>query len=190
MNKTNLPETTNSNQIQNTNTISELLAVRSIAMNPLFYNVRITRNNPAAIVILLDQSGSMNEEYKNEKKKSEVVADVINDLLNTLLYKCQREGVVRDYFQILIIGYGQEDSDGKCEPIFCWEGNLENKDWVKVSELKNNELKTLEYETQEVMPWGEVVSSKNIKKIWMLPWNYVLKKLKSGLMIIQILILQ
>lgn len=40
------------------------------------------------------------------------------------------EGGIRDYFNILIIGYGKDV--GNTEVSIIWEGNLTGKDWAKV----------------------------------------------------------
>ena len=64
----NLPQKSRNSQLQNSSAnTSGLWAARSSALNPLYYNARITRNNPGSIIILLDQSGSMDEEYKEGK---------------------------------------------------------------------------------------------------------------------------
>ncbi len=166
----NLPQKSGNNQVQNNNASSSgLWAARSSALNPLYYNARITRKNPGSIIILLDQSGSMEEEYKEGKTKAEVVADVVNDLLNDIVYKCQREGNVRDYFQIMIIGYGQETEEYVYSPTVSWDGKLANYDWVKVSDLKGNELDSIVTQTQEEMPWGEIIKSTTTKKVWIKP---------------------
>ncbi|MGG7035756.1 MAG: hypothetical protein ACI7YS_11275 [Flavobacterium sp.] len=161
----NLPQKSGNNSITETNSLKNLMTARNSALNPMDYNVRITRNNPGSIVVLLDQSGSMSNEYRG-KTKAEAVADVVNDLLNDLVSKCQREGYVRDYCQVLIIGYGQKQEGSSHKPVFCWEGNLKGKDWVKVSELKNNVLESIVNEKQEEMPWGEVIKSTITKNIW------------------------
>jgi len=165
----NLPQKSGNNQIQNSTITSGLWAARNTAINPLYYNARITRKNPGSIIILLDQSGSMDEEYKEGKTKAEVVADVVNDLLNDIVYKCQREGSVRDYFQLMIIGYGQETEEYIYSPKVSWDGKLAKYDWVKVSDLKGNELDSIVTQTQEEMPWGEIIKSTTTKKVWINP---------------------
>lgn len=175
----NIPQKSNSQEIQNNNS-SNLWAARHSAMTPLFYNARITRKNPGSIIILLDQSGSMDNQYKDNKTKAEVVTDVVNDLLNDLVYKCQREGNVRDYFQIMIIGYGQINEENVCTPKVSWEGNLANFDWVKVSDLKGNEIDSITTQTQEEMPWGELIKSTITKKVWINPIAEGLTPMKAA----------
>jgi hypothetical protein len=177
----NLPEKSENSQVQkSTSNGSNLWAARNTALNPLYYNARITRKNPGSIIILLDQSGSMDDEYKEGKTKAEVVADVVNDLLNDIVFKCQREGSIRDYFQIMIIGYGQESEYDIYEPKIIWEGKLANNDWVKVSDLKGNELDSLVSKTQETMPWGEIIESTTTKKIWITPIAEGLTPMKAA----------
>jgi hypothetical protein len=177
----NLPEKSENSQVQkSTSNGSNLWAARNTALNPLYYNARITRKNPGSIIILLDQSGSMDDEYKEGKTKAEVVADVVNDLLNDIVFKCQREGSVRDYFQIMIIGYGQETEEFEYVPKICWEGALATYDWVKVSDLKGNELDSIISKNQEIMPWGEVIESSTTKKIWIQPIAEGLTPMKAA----------
>ena len=160
----NLPQhIKNDLQVQSGN---HLMKARNLAITPLDYNVRITRHNPGLIIILIDQSTSMNDEYKDGVSIADATASVVNDFLNEIVYKCQREDGVRDYFQFLIIGYGPETKELSYEPVICWDGNLKGKEWVTTSELKANVLKSVETEKMEKMPWGEIIKSITPKNIW------------------------
>jgi hypothetical protein len=162
----NFPSNSNKNSLQNINSAKNLFNIRDIALKSTQYCARITRNNPSAIVLLIDQSGSMEEEFREGITRAQVVADIVNDLFDSLIMKCQREGGIRDYFQIMVIGYGKEVGDSEVSII--WEGNLAEKDWVSVSELKENILDIEKIETTKMMPWGLVPDIKT-KKIWINP---------------------
>jgi hypothetical protein len=164
--KSNFPNDNNQNNLQNISSAKNLLNIRKTALKPIQYSARVTRNNPSAIVILIDQSGSMEEEFREGVSKAQVVADIVNELFDSLVMKCQREGGIRDYFQIMVIGYGKDV--GVSEVSIIWEGNLAHRDWVSVSDLKENILETKTIHTTKMMPWGEVPDVKT-KKIWLNP---------------------
>jgi hypothetical protein len=119
----------------------------NIPLNSVLYDAEINRNNPTAIVIMIDQSGSMgfsSQKYKGEMKHySEIVAEMVNDLLNELIGRCTKSEGVRDYFDICVLGYGGKSNDSV---EILWEDGLKGEKWVSVSKLKANAL----YETRTV----------------------------------------
>ena len=67
------------------------------------YSARISRNSPAAFIILIDQSGSMAETVVIDRKevvKAKAVAFIVNMLIAELLNRSRREEGYRDYFDI------------------------------------------------------------------------------------------
>lgn len=166
MSNSNLPSNTGNNSINSGKSGGNVINTRNTALKSIQYCARVTRNNPCAIVLLIDQSGSMEEEFREGISRAQAVADIVNDLFDSLIMKCQREGGIRDYFQIMVIGYGKEV--GSSEVSIIWEGNLAHKDWVSVSDLKDNILETKTVHTTKMMPWGEVPDVKT-KKIWLNP---------------------
>jgi hypothetical protein len=71
------------------------------------YRAEISRRNPACLLFLVDQSGSMDEPIAGgagEKKKN-VVADAINRLIYNLVLRCGKEGGVLPYFDIGVWSY-------------------------------------------------------------------------------------
>ena len=70
------------------------------------YSAEISRDNPTAIVFLIDQSGSMDEKMVTGKTKSDFVADVLNKTIYTLVTNCTKSDGVRNYFDVGVIGYG------------------------------------------------------------------------------------
>lgn len=73
------------------------------------YSAEISRQNPACIIFLVDQSASMAKPFgaQPDKKKADGLADAINRLLQTLCIKCGRADGIREFFQVGVIGYGQ-----------------------------------------------------------------------------------
>ena len=72
------------------------------------YEAMISRGNPAALVFLVDQSGSMSEPLAGAsgKTKAEGVATNLNRLLQNLVLRCAKEEGIRDYYSVGVIGYG------------------------------------------------------------------------------------
>lgn len=163
------------NKLSNTNNPSTISSnssavfaeARNMALQSSHYKARVTRINPAAVVIMMDQSGSMSKLFFQGKSKAEALADIVNSYLEELFDRCVKEDTVRDYFEILIIGYGHEPKDGE-DVSFSWEGNLAGRDWVKVSELKNNTLRVDTKKETKKMPFGDVLTTIS-KKIWIEP---------------------
>lgn len=71
------------------------------------YEASITRQEPAAILFLLDQSGSMDEALANGKSKCQQLADTLNRSIANLVQRCARADGVRDYFYLGGLAYGQ-----------------------------------------------------------------------------------
>ena len=75
------------------------------------YTQSITRRHRTAFVLAIDQSGSMVEELEfrgRRTSKAAAVAEVANSLLSELLLRATREGEVRDYYDIAVVGYSGE----------------------------------------------------------------------------------
>jgi hypothetical protein len=70
------------------------------------YDAEITRQNPTAILFIIDQSGSMSDRLSSERSKAQQVADVLNKTLFNLIARCTKADGVRDYFDIGVIAYG------------------------------------------------------------------------------------
>ena len=103
------------------------------------YTAQITRNTPTAFIFLIDQSVSMQKYttlYGEEMPMAEAVARIVNHQLNELVLRCVKGSETRDYYDIAIIGYGENAYSG-------WKGELEGRDFVKPSELKEHPYKKL-----------------------------------------------
>jgi hypothetical protein len=108
------------------------------------YAAEISRNNPTALVFLLDQSSSMLEPFggQPEKSKATGVADALNRLLQNLVLKCAKADGIRDFFHVGIISYG-----GRV--VSAWGGALAGQTLVPVSQVANNPLR-VEVRTRKV----------------------------------------
>jgi uncharacterized protein YegL len=78
------------------------------------YTAEISRPNPTCFLFLVDQSGSMAERFGGEsgRTKAQGVADAINRLLQTLVFRCAKGEYILDRYYIGAIGYGGEVSLG------------------------------------------------------------------------------
>lgn len=73
------------------------------------YSAQITRTNPACILFLIDQSGSMADPFPGTtvQSKAATVADAVNRLLQNVVLRSAKADGVRDYFRVGVIGYGK-----------------------------------------------------------------------------------
>src|SRR5690606_12876768 len=80
---------------------------------PVPYSAEISRTAPAAVLLLLDRSASMQDPFGGAEEqgdaapsKARVLADSVNRLIQNLVLRCAKEDGVRDYFAVGVIGYG------------------------------------------------------------------------------------
>jgi hypothetical protein len=108
------------------------------------YTAEISRTNPSSFLFLVDQSGSMAQLMAGGggRKKSEVVADALNRLLQTLVLRCAKADGVRDYFHVGVIGYGTQAAP-------ALGGGLAGRKLVPVSAVANQALR-VEQRTKQV----------------------------------------
>ena len=90
-NSNNLPSTTGISDKQLQEQLGNIQAMRKLAVSPMQYSKRITRNNPGAILILIDQSLSMDEvmlreDGVTESTKANLTTEIVNSFL-TPFYK-------------------------------------------------------------------------------------------------------
>ena len=103
------------------------------------YTAQITRNTPTAFIFLIDQSISMSRKlyYRGEYiTLADAVARIVNNQIYELVLRCIKTTEVRHYYDIAVIGYGDDASYG-------WKGTLAGRDFVSPEELKNNPFKTI-----------------------------------------------
>lgn len=103
------------------------------------YTAPITRNNPAAMIFLVDQSASMGNmtEYKGERMMlAEAAARAVNEQIEEIVSRCVKGDEIRHYFDIAVIGYGTTAYSG-------WAGPLAGRDFVSPQELSDNPYKKI-----------------------------------------------
>lgn len=128
------------------------------------YTAEISRNNPSCFLFVIDQSGSMSDNYVSVgKPKSEALADVINRMLQQLVIKCAKSEGVRDYYHVGVLGYGANG----VKPAFG--GALSNKKLVPISEIADNPSR-IEERTKKVSDGAGGLVDTSVKfPIWFDP---------------------
>lgn len=74
------------------------------------YQAEISRASPAAILMVMDQSTSMNHRLNSGQSKAAFLADVLNKTLYTVITSCSKADGVRDYFHVGVVAYSGEDA--------------------------------------------------------------------------------
>lgn len=126
------------------------------------YTARVDREHPTAFIFLVDQSVSMRRitTYGGEDMTlSEAVARIVNAQINELVERCVKNNETRHYFDIAMIGYGQEAYS-------AWNGSLEGRDFVTPEEIRDNPYRKVS--VREEVRTRKGISVKEVeKKQWM-----------------------
>jgi hypothetical protein len=170
----NLPDTSNNKGINSIIDAKTVLTTRNQVFKPINEN-RITRNNPCAVVILIDQSGSMGRKYTDSNNEDKIiaeeVAEAVNKFFEYLILKATKGNEIREYFTFLVIGYGNEEKENSAK--IAWEGTLENKEWVNVKELSSN-IQEKSTRTEMKIPHygGNPIKITTTDKVWIRPKHH------------------
>jgi hypothetical protein len=70
------------------------------------YQKTVGTPHPGLFIILIDQSGSMNESFENGKSRAEVAALGANRCIQSLLQRCKSMEQTKDRCYVVVIGYG------------------------------------------------------------------------------------
>lgn len=103
------------------------------------YTAQITRSTPTAFIFLVDQSVSMNRVtslFGEQMTLAEAVARIVNKQINELVQRCVKMSDVRHYYDIAVVGYGNEVYSG-------WNGDLEGRFFVSPQEIKSNPFRKI-----------------------------------------------
>src|SRR5262249_43026943 len=84
--------------------------VRPVRGAVMSYQAEISRASPTAIVMVMDQSTSMNHRLKSGQSKAAFLADVLNKTLYTIITNCSKSDGVRDYFHVGVVAYSGKDT--------------------------------------------------------------------------------
>ena len=129
------------------------------------YSARINRTHPVAFIILIDQSGSMNEPIvfmQREMSKAEAVALIVNRMIAELMFRCKRDDGYRAYFDIAVLGYRDD------QVVSLWKDV--NRRFVSSQDLADMELSELRMEQERRMPDGRTTIVTTMQKQWVKPF--------------------
>ena len=123
------------------------------------YTAQITRNTPTAFIFLVDHSVSMQRMTKlfgEEMTMAEAAARIVNRQIYNLILRCIKSNEVRHYYDIAVIGYGEEAYSG-------WNGDIEGRDFVSPEELQDNPYRKIITREEKRTRKGMVV--KEVEKV-------------------------
>ncbi|HSV67122.1 MAG TPA: vWA domain-containing protein [Mycobacteriales bacterium] len=122
------------------------------------YTKTIDRLHPGFIMFLLDQSYSMIQDLPDRPgvSKAQGVAEAINELLFTIVRRCNKDlnRPPRHYYDIGIIGYGQE-----VRPMFA--GSLAGRVLASVEEIANAQIRIETRDGAQLPVWFDPVTQGN-----------------------------
>ncbi len=129
------------------------------------YTAEISRANPTCFLFLIDQSGSMAEQFGGDlnKTKAQGVADAINRLLETLVTRCSKGDYIADRYLVGLIGYGGEVSLGF--PIDALAGSI----LQPVSLIDQNPLRIEERIRRSDDGTGRLLQQRIMLPMWLEP---------------------
>ena len=73
----------------------------------MYSNVPIGTSNPGCIVILIDQSWSMDESFSDGGTKAERATQAVNSVIESIVLVCRSGEIIRDRCHVSVIGYGE-----------------------------------------------------------------------------------
>lgn len=125
------------------------------------YKATISSKNPTAIVIMVDQSGSMAEHITwngTQTTKAVAVSEVINNLLSEFASRSRSESSFRHYYDIMVIGY----SGSTVKSLLTTPDNF----FVTPAQLMGSVLRTQNIQRQRILPDGRAVMTNIVQRIW------------------------
>ncbi len=125
----------------------------------------ISRENPSCFLFLIDQSGSMEDEISVGSESQQLangVADTINKWLQELSIKCAKSEGVRDYYDVGVLGYGNDVAPG-------FNGPLAGRDLIPISEIADNPARLEERSKKVPDGAGGIVDQSVRIPVWFEP---------------------
>lgn len=132
------------------------------------HKAKITEQNRALMIILIDQSGSMNEPYAAgssgtvHKTKAEAVAEICNALLAEIVARCRQGTTYRHYFDVSVIGYSGLG-------VYSALPDSTDRTLFSPSELAASVRRTEQSQQRRKTADGRYVTLYSLNKIWIEP---------------------
>jgi len=138
------------------------------------YQAEISRASPTAILMVIDQSTSMNQRLDSGQSKAAFLTDVLNKTLYTIITNCSKADGIRDYFHVGVVAYNGEAHNG-------FQGALGNDALHAISRLAEAPLR-VETRNKKVAGFnGNVVEQSVRFPIWFEPRSQGRTSMCAGL---------
>lgn len=128
------------------------------------YSQQINRRQPALLMLLIDQSASMNQKWQAlDQSKAQLLADAVNETLHNAALTCNKGGNrVYDYFEVGVFGYGTEIG-----PVL--EGTSDTRPVIPVSAFVQRPKRIEQRTDPRMNAVGRIVSEPWRLPIWVEP---------------------
>lgn len=134
------------------------------------YTAEISRQNPACLVFVVDQSRSMSMTIESGQTKAQFLADVLNKTLHTMVLTCSKEEGVRDYFYVSIIAYsGPKQTYGNTGARNGFDGALRSDLIQPISRLADNPIRIENRSRKVSLETGEFLERSVKFPVWFEP---------------------
>lgn len=132
------------------------------------YSQQWGSTHPGCLIVLLDQSGSMEETFAGQqagagRRKCDIVATVLNNLLNEFVRTNTVGAEIKPRADIAVLGYEGESV------MSALGGKLAKKDFVTLPELIGSPLRVETREKSEVDDAGQMIKIPIMFPIWVEP---------------------
>lgn len=130
----------------------------------VLYTAEINRRRPACLLLLIDQSYSMSEQWgQNGPSKADALAMSVNRLLGNAVIQCSKgDNRILDYFEVGVIGYGADVR-------FALHGASGERPLLPISEVGNNPQRVDEVMRKEPDGAGGIIQVAMATPIWVDP---------------------
>lgn len=125
------------------------------------YTAKISSKNPMAVVVMVDQSGSMAEHISwngTQTTKAIAVSEVINNLLGELTSRSRSESEYRHYYDIMVVGYCGSEVKSLLE--------ASDDHFMTPAQLMGSIKRTQKIQRQRRLPDGRNVMTNVNQNIW------------------------
>jgi len=139
------------------------------------YQAEISRASPTAILIVVDQSTSMNHRLESGQSKAAFLADVLNKTLYTIITGCSKADGVRDYFHVGVVAYSGDNARNG------FQGALADEALHVVSRLAEAPLRVETRSKKVARGNGELVEQSVRFPIWFEPKSQGKTSMCAGL---------
>jgi hypothetical protein len=125
------------------------------------------QGNPGCLIVLLDQSGSMDEPVEGDRQKRckcDVAAEVVNRTLNRLVEDNTTMDAVKDRAEVAVLGYGESGVASALDGLA-----MAGQSFAKLSDLAQNFLRVDKREKRTVDASGNTIVVTTEHLVWVEP---------------------